>query len=148
MSSRTHVLTPPLPLRAVAVAAGLAVVGAVLIVLPTALQSPAAVGVIGWVLLAAAVVLLVAAAVSWRRMRVVVEFTDDGYLITGPGSREEGRWADVTKVTQAPTSLTIHHGAERRVRLVSQRGVTAELVHLTGDLTRRLDASRGYHGQL
>ena len=28
-------------------------------------------------------------------------------------------------------------GAEDRVRLVSQRGVTAELIHLTGDLVRR-----------
>jgi hypothetical protein len=34
------------------------------------------------------------------------------------------------------------------VRLVSQRGVTAELIHLTGDLVRRLDASRGYSSQL
>lgn len=81
-------------------------------------------------------------------MRVVVEFTDNGYRITGPGAQEDGDWADVTKVTQAPTSLTIHHGPERRVRLISQRGVTAEMVHLTGDLTRRLDANRGYHDQL
>ncbi|MFT3971603.1 MAG: hypothetical protein QM695_15340 [Micropruina sp.] len=148
MSSRTHVLTPPLPLRAVAVAALLAIVGAVLIVLPAALRLPVALAVVGWVLLVGAVALLVVAAVSWRRMRVVVEFTDDGFQITGPDSSEEGSWADVTKVTQAPTSLTIHQGPERRVRLVSQRGVTAEMVHLTGDLTRRLDASRGYQGQL
>ncbi|MFT4226907.1 hypothetical protein [Micropruina sp.] len=148
MSSRTHVLTPPLPLRAVAVAAALAVVGAVLIVLPVALQLPVVLAVVGWVFLIGALALMVVAAVSWRRMRVVVEFTDSGYRITGPEAHEEGDWADVTKVTQAPTSLTIHHGPERRVRLVSQRGVTAEMVHLTGDLTRRLDASRGYHGQL
>ncbi len=141
-------LTPPLPLRAVAVAAALAVVGAVLIVLPAALRLPVAMAVAGWVLLVGAVALLVVAAVSWRRMRVVVEFTDEGYQITGPDSHEEGVWADVTKVTQAPTSLTIHHGPDRRVRLVSHRGVTAELVHLVGDLTRRLDASRGYSGHL
>ena len=144
MSSRTHVLTPPLPLRAVAVAAALAVVGAVLIVLPAALRLPVAMAVAGWVLLVGAVALLVVAAVSWRRMRVRVEFSDEGYLISGPDAQEQGSWADVTKVTQAPTSLTIHHGPERRVRLVSHRGVTAEMVHLTGDLTRRLDASRGY----
>jgi hypothetical protein len=148
VSSRTHVLNPPLPLRAVAVSAVMAVLGAALIVLPAALRLPAALAVAGWVLLAGAVALLVMAAISWRRMRVVVEFSDDGYVITGTDSRQEGAWADVTKVTQAPTSLTIHHGPERRVRLVSQRGVTAEMVYLTGDLTRRLDASRGYHGQL
>ena len=148
MSSRTHVLTPPLPLRAVAVAAALAVVGAVLIVLPAALRLPVVLSVVGWVMLLGAVALLAMAAVSWRRMRVMVEFTDEGYEIDGPGSHEAGVWADVSKVTQAPTSLTIHHGPERRVRLVSLRGVTAEMVHLTGDLTRRLDASRGYHGQL
>ena len=77
-------------------------------------------------------------------MRVFAEFTDEGYQITGPGSHEQGNWADVSKVTQAPASLTIHHGPERRVRLVSRRGVTAEMVHLTADLTHRLDASRGY----
>ncbi len=148
MSSRTHVLTPPLPLRAVAVSAAMAVVGAALIVLAAILRLTVALTVVGWILLAGAVALLVMAAVSWRRMRVTVEFTDEGYLITGPESREEGSWADVTKVTQAPTSLTIHHGPDRRVRLVSRRGVTAELVHLVGDLTRRLDASRGYSGRL
>ncbi len=130
------------------VAALLALVGAVLIVLAAALRLPGALAVAGWVSLTGAVALLIAAAVSWRRMRVVVEFTDVGYQITGPDSHEEGLWADVTKVTQAPTSLTIHHGPERRVRLVSQRGVTAAMVHLSGDLTRRLDASRGYHVQL
>ncbi|MFT4215808.1 MAG: hypothetical protein QM619_01290 [Micropruina sp.] len=148
MSSRLHVLTPPLPLRAVALAAVLAIVGAVLIVLTSALDLLAALAVVGWLLLAGAVALLVVAAMSWRRMRVVVEFTDGGYRINGPESHEEGSWADVTKVTQAPTSLTIHHGPDRRVRLVSPRGVTAEMVHLTADLAKRLDASRGYTGQL
>ncbi len=99
-------------------------------------------------LLAGAVALLVVAWTTWRRMRVRVELTDEGYLIDGPDAHEEGRWADVTKVTQSPTTLVIHHGDEHRVRLVSQRGVTAELIHLTGDLVRRLDASRGYSSQL
>jgi hypothetical protein len=79
---------------------------------------------------------------------VRVELTDDGYVIDGPDAHEEGRWEDVTKLTQSPTTLVIHHGPDHRVRLVSQRGVTAELIHLTGDLVRRLDASRGYSSQL
>ena len=145
MSSRTHVITPPLPVRAVAVSAVLAIFGAALIVLPAALRLPGVIAFLGWVLLGGAVALLVVAALSWRRMRVFAEFTDEGYLITGPGSQEQGSWAEVTKVTQAPASLTIHHGPERRVRLISRRGVTAEMVHLTADLTQRLDASRGYH---
>ena len=148
MSSRIHVLTPPLPLRAFAVAAGLALVGAALIVAASAAGLSGAVAVVGWVLLAGAVALLVASALSWRRMRVSVELTDDGYRITGPDAEQQGRWADVTKVTQSPTSLTLHHGPEQRVRLVSRRGVTAELIHLSGDLARRLDASRGYTSQL
>jgi len=148
VSSRIHVLTPPLPLRAAVVAALLAIVGAGLIVAGAAMRLPGAVIVLGWVLLVGAVALAVVATVSWRRMRVSIELSDEGYVITGPDSREEGSWADVTKLTQSPTTLVIHHGSERRVRLVSQRGVTAEMVHLTGDLARRLDASRGYSSHL
>jgi len=131
-----------------AVAALLAVAGAALIVAGAATRLPGAVIVLGWVLLVGAVALVVVATVSWRRMRVSIELTDDGYVITGPDAREEGTWDEVTKVTQSPTTLVIHHGPERRVRLVSQRGVTAEMVHLTGDLARRLDASRGYSSHL
>jgi len=141
------VLTPPLPLRAVGLAALLAVVGAGLIVARSAAALPVGLAVIGWVLLVGAVALIVVAWTSWRRMRVRIELSDDGYVIDGPDSHEEGRWADVTKVTQTPTTLVLHHRDEHRVRLVSQRGVTAELVHLTGDLARRLDASRGYTQQ-
>lgn len=141
-------LTPPLPLRAFAVAAGLALIGAALVVATSAAGLPAALGIVGWVLLAGAVALLVASAVSWRRMRVRVELTDDGYIITGPDRQQSGRWSEVTKVTQSPTSLTLHHGPDQRVLLVSHRGVTAELIHLSGDLARRLDASRGYTGRL
>ena len=107
-----------------------------------------AVAVVGWILLAGAVGLVVVAWTTWRRMRVSVELTDQGYTIDGPGAHEQGVWTDVTKVTQSPTALVLHHGADHRVRLVSRRGVTAELVHLTGDLARRLDASRGYTAQL
>ncbi|MFT3859892.1 YcxB family protein [Micropruina sp.] len=148
MSSRVHVLTPPLPLRAFGVAALLAVAGAALTVTSSAARLPTVLTVMGWILLAGAVALCVVAANSWRRMRVRVELSDDGYVIDGPDAHEQGRWADVTKVTQTPTTLVIHHGPEHRVRLVSRRGVTAELIHLTGDLARRLDANRGYSTQL
>ncbi len=148
MSSRVHVLTPPLPLRAVGLAALLAVVGAGLIVAAAAAGLPVSVAVVGWILLAGAVALCVMAWTTWRRMRVRVELTDDGYIIAGPDAHERGRWADVTKVTQSPTTLVIHHGHDHRVRLVSQRGVTAELLHLSGDLVRRLDASRGYNSPM
>ncbi|HVK43636.1 MAG TPA: YcxB family protein [Micropruina sp.] len=144
MASRIHVLTPPLPLRAVALAALLAVVGAALIVAAAAARLPVALAVAGWIMLAGAVALVAVAWTTWRRMRVRVELSDDGYTIDGPDAHEQGRWSEVTKVTQTPTTLVIHHGDDHRVRLVSQRGVTAELVHLTGDLARRLDASRGY----
>lgn len=137
-------LSPPLPLRAVALSALLAVVGAGLVVAGSAAGLPTAVTVVGWILLVGAVGLIAVAWTSWRRMRVRITLTDDGYTIEGPDSREEGQWADVTKVTQSPTTLVIHHRDQHRVRLVSQRGVTAELIHLTGDLARRLDASRGY----
>jgi hypothetical protein len=144
VASRTHVLTPPLPLRAVAVSAVLALLGAVIVVLAGRFDWSIIVGALGWLFLLCAVVLLVTAALSWRAMRVLIELTDEGYLITGPSSREEGRWADVTRVTQTPTTLVLHHGNQRRVQLVSPRGVTAEMVHLSGDIARRLDVDRGY----
>ena len=137
-----------MPLRAVGLAALLAVAGAGLIVAGSAARLPVALSIVGWILLAGAVGLCIVAAATWRKMRVRVELTDDGYVIDGPDAHEEGRWEDVTKLTQSPTTLVIHHGPDHRVRLVSQRGVTAELIHLTGDLVRRLDASRGYSSQL
>jgi hypothetical protein len=142
------VLTPPLPLRAFGLAALLAVVGAAVIVTASAARLSPVLSVIGWIALAGAVALCVVAWTTWRRMRVRVELTDEGYTIDGPDAHEQGDWSDVTKLTQSPTTLVIHHGDEHRVRLVSQRGVTAELIHLTGDLVRRLDASRGYTSQL
>ena len=148
MSTRVHVLTPPLPLRAVALSALLARAGATLLVVSSAARRTRALAGVGWILLAGAVGLVVVAWTTWRRMRVRVELSDEGYTIDGPDSHEQGVWTDVTKVTQSPTTLVLHHGPDHRVRLVSQRGVTAELVHLTGDLARRLDASRGYTAQL
>lgn len=144
MTSRVHVLNPPLPIRPVALSAGLAVIGAGVIVAGSAAGVPVAAVVIGWIALVAAIGLIVLAWVAWRKMRVRVELDDDGYTINGPGIVEQGHWKEVTRVTQSPSSLVIHHGEQRRVQLVGLPGMGGALTALADDLAKRLDASRGY----
>jgi hypothetical protein len=84
---------------------------------------------------------------SWwlvRITRVQVVLDDDGYVIQGRESGLSGRWADVSRVTRGTDRITLFRSDGNRVQLIVPRGRLADLDGLGADITRRLDADRGY----
>lgn len=140
-----RVLSPRPPVRAVAIAAGVALLGVLLVVAPGLFGWSAYLIVSGVLLLIVSVVLGVVAFGVNARMRVRVTMDDEGYAITGPTLPQRGRWTDVTRVTQAPGRLVLHED-ERRVTLIDPSGSDAALTTLGAEIGRYLDRSRGYGG--
>ena len=136
----THVLRPVQPLRAYALAAILATVGAVVVVLGNVGGSIWVVS-LGALILACGLVLLGATVSSVRRYKVWVDLDEKGYAIHASTGDHTGDWADVTRVTRTVdgTQLTLHHDDERRTLLVGRDVTTLE-----SDIARYLDKSRGY----
>ena len=84
--------------------------------------------------------LTVAAFATPARRRVVVTIDDDTYSVEGSGEVHEGRWADVSRVTQSEdgSHVVIHEGPEKRTHLVFQ-GQSPELIErVLNDVRRRL----------
>lgn len=136
-------LSPRPPVRALLIAAGAALVGALLVIGSGVFGWPGFLAVTGALVLVLGCVLGGVAAVVSRRMRVTVAMDDEGYRIAGAASPQQGRWADVTKVTQAPGRLVLQEG-ERRVTLVDPSGGDRALTALGAQIGRFLDRSRGY----
>lgn len=144
---KTYLLKARQPVRAYALTAVLAVLGAGTVVAALDWKWPTAVQVIGWVLLGLALALVVTAALAVRRMRVTIELDDDGYAILGPNGERTGDWKDITKVTQSAggSRLTFHHGPERRTILIHPGGGgDPEFARLAHDISGFMDRSRGY----
>lgn len=143
----TFELVPRPPVRAYALAGLIAAVGAVLAVVASSAGWGSGAVALGLALLVAGVVLLAAAVVAARRMRVRVDLTESGYHISGPGGDREGPWSEVSRITLAADGhrLTLHHSPEHRTLLVTPNGPhDAELERLGQAMARRLDADRGY----
>ena len=138
------VITSRPPVRAFAVAAALAILGAVVAVLPVPGLWQTLLIILGLVLIVGAVGLVVAALTASRRQRVLVELGDSGYRVDGPGGVRSGQWADVTRVTASPGRITLHQGDDERVHLVAAGGQTPELDAIATAISKRLDAHRGY----
>ncbi len=143
MATSTYVIKPRPPVRAFALSAILALLGAAVIVLSAEYGWPVGVLALGVVVLVLSVALVVLAFVARSRMAVTVEITDDGYVVREPGGVREGRWADVTKVTEAPGRLTFHSGDDRRFHLMAPGG-SGDLDRIAAEVARRLDVQRGY----
>lgn len=120
MTESVHLITPRPPVRALIIAGVDSLLGAVLLVLSLSNSWH-------WVGVAFGIVLLVAglglaalafAAPSARAARLVID--DEGYRLTSGGQEQQGRWDEVSRVTQSEdgTRVTIHHGPERRNHLV------------------------------
>lgn len=138
-------LKPRPPIRAFAVVAVLAVLGAVLFV---------AADLVSWGL-----VLFIAAIVVWvfagllvlaiigaiARNRVRVEIDDQGYTVYGPQGKRSGVWDDVVRVTQSSTGrrVTIHRRNNSVVHLVG-RNEGVELARVKSSIVQHLDGHRGY----
>ena len=143
MATSTYVIKPRPAVRAFALSALLALLGAAVVLLAAENAWPTAVLALGVAVLVLAVGLIVLALVARSRMAVTVELTDEGYLVREPSGVREGVWSEVTKVTEAPGRLTFHAGDEKRFHLVSPAG-SGELDRIAAEVARRLDVNRGY----
>ena len=138
-------MTPRPPVRALALAAVLAIAGAASIVAPVGGVWGTVLVVLGVVLLGFALALGVLAFAAPRRQQVVIRVDDEGYRVDAPGGvRQQGDWAAVTRVTATPGRLTLHRGDHERVHLVSPAGPIQEMDALGEAISRHLDANRGY----
>lgn len=143
---RQFVLRATPPIRAYLTAAVASIVGAALIV---GWQSgwPAAVGVIGIVLLALALVLAVTATVLTFRFQTTVLVQRDTLTLSSGRRRTVYAWRDVSsiEVKGARLVVTPTDGSQPTVAYVDPRQVRQPSFQALGTaLAERLDASRGY----
>ena len=140
------VLAAAPPVRALAIAAGTEVVGALLLVGWQALDLPLAVAVIGALLLAFGTLLVAAALVLSGRLRTVVELTPDALRVTRAGKSRSVPWSAVREVKlQHPQLQVIAEDRAAGVVVTNPRGPRdARFADLVEALRQRLDTDRGY----
>ncbi|WP_072041968.1 hypothetical protein [Nigerium massiliense] len=130
--------------RAYALAAVLAIVGALLIVLANLNAWSVAVTVIGVVLLVLGVALVGLGYVAGKRMQVSLALDERGYSIRDRSGQREGTWAGITRVTQGPGRLTFHGTDDNGFVLYDPSGDAELLNRLAADVAEHLDHDRGY----
>lgn len=146
MAPTSYTIQSRPPVRAFAIAAAAALLGAFMIVFAGskdwALVLPLFLGVLGVILLLAGVALAGLAYWTMRATSVTLTLDDDGYRLTGRGSDHSGSWLEVNQVTQSESGLhiTIYHGPERRTHVVFSQ--TDQIDAVVDDLRTRLKASR------
>nr|WP_300148251.1 hypothetical protein [Propionicimonas sp.] len=144
MAPTTHEVRQRPPVRALALAGVLMVVGLVLMLMATLLDASLPLTVIGLVIIGLGLGLFAVSVWIARTMRVQVRLDEDGYAITARTTSQVGTWADVVRVTRGTDRITLHHKDGGGVQLVVARGRTDDLDALSSDIAARLDASRGY----
>lgn len=143
MPTTHHVRQRP-PLRALALASALMVIGLVLMLMSHLLGWHLALALIGTLALLLGVGLLTASWAMAHSMSVEVVLDEEGYRVYGGGTDETGRWADISRVTIADGLLTLYRLDGSTLRLVVSRSSVADLDALGADIARHLDADRGY----
>lgn len=140
------VLAPPPPVRALAIAAGLVVVGVVLLVLTSAYSWPVGLLVLAVVLAVLGVVLALAALVLTRRIRSVVLSTPELISVDHAGARHELRWSEVGEVRVVGHRLVLSRKeGEGSVSVLNPRmRANPTFLALMTEVQQRLDADRGY----
>ena len=140
------VLAPPPPVRALAIAAGLVVVGVVLLVLTSAYGWPVGVLVLAVVLAVLGVALALAALVLSRRIRSVVLSTPELITVEHGGARHELRWSEVGEVRVVGHRLVLSRKeGEGSVSVLNPRmRANPTFLALMSEVQQRLDADRGY----
>lgn len=145
MPERTFVLRPRPPLRAFAIAAILSLVGAVLLVFALQNEWHVVVTLVASVTLVLGIALFAMALVSMARLGVRVTLNDEGYRVSGTNQEHVGKWADVTKVTQAVhgAHITIYHGNVRRTHLIFPGGsAQRHMQDVVDEITERLNRAK------
>ena len=140
------VLAAPPPVRALAISAGLVVVGVVLLVLTSANRWPVGILVLSVVLAVLGVALGLTALVLTRRIRSVVLSTNDGITVEHDGGRRTLRWSEVGEVRIVGHRLVLTRKAgEGSVSVLNPRmRANPTFLALMADVQQRLDADRGY----
>ena len=140
-------LTAPPPVRALAIAAVVAMVGAALIVGSRALGLGPVVLAVGVAGLGLAVALSVAALILVARLRCTLVLDTDGIAVIRARRTNRLAWSDIDKVSLTGPRLTLvtkaSDGADVSVvNLRGQRDPT--FISLARAIRGRLDADRGY----
>ncbi|QIK72450.1 hypothetical protein G7070_09445 [Propioniciclava coleopterorum] len=145
MSTQEFVIRPRPAVRAFALAAAAALLGALALVGGSAWGWGVVGTTVGIVLMLGGLGLAILAVVSARRQAVTVSFDDEGFRVASAGEpTHTGTWSAVTRVTGAPGRLTLHEGDERRTHLIAPRGSDADLDAIGEAIGHHLDADRGY----
>jgi hypothetical protein len=141
-------LSPPPPVRALAISAGGALLGAAGVVVASAL------GWVGWVLVLAgtlltlAIVLAVVAVIATWRLRTTVLVGAGGITVRGGGTRGSLRWSEIDRVVQeGPHLVLLARGDPSPTDLVILRPRSAAdptFTALVEEVRARLDRDRGY----
>lgn len=140
------VLSARPPVRALAIAAGLAVVGALLLVLSEVFGWPVGLAALALVVLVLGVGLAATALVLTGRVRTTVQTDDEQIAVTRGGRNANARWADVKEVQVVGHRLTLR--GEQGTGLVTVLNPRSRsnpvFLALMAEVQQRLDADRGY----
>ncbi|HEY0239415.1 MAG TPA: hypothetical protein VGC37_12275 [Friedmanniella sp.] len=140
------VLAAPPPVRALAISAGLVVVGVVLLVLTSALGWAVGVLVLGIVLAVLGVALGLTALVLTRRIRSIVLSTPDAITVEHGGDRHALRWSEIGEVRVVGHRLVLSpKEGQGNVSVLNPRmRANPTFLALMAEVQQRLDADRGY----
>jgi uncharacterized membrane protein len=138
-------LTPPPPVRALAIAAVTALVGAALMVVSQVLDLGPVVLVVGLVGLVLAVILAVAALALGVRARAQLVLEAEAVTVRRSGQQSRVPWSDIDTVTLTGPRLTLVRKSGADVVVVNPRTpADPTFAALLAALQRRLDTDRGY----
>lgn len=140
------VLAAPPPVRALAIAGGLVVVGVVLLVLTSAYGWAVGVLVLSIVLVVLGVGLALAALILTRRIRSVVLSRPDTITVEHGRDRHELRWSEVGEVRVVGHRLVLSRKeGQGSVSVLNPRmRANPTFLALMSEVQQRLDADRGY----
>jgi hypothetical protein len=145
---QTHfVLTPPPPVRSLAISAVAAVIAAAVIVLASALQWPRALAATGIVIMVLAFALGIIALVLTVRLRTTLILDSKSITIIKGRHRRVLDWSMIDSVRlQGPRLklITKPQGGVDATVLNPRSATDARFTALVADIGRRLDADRGY----
>jgi hypothetical protein len=145
---QTHfVLTPPPPVRSLAISAVAAVIAAAVIVLASALQWPRALAATGIVIMVLAFALGIIALVLTVRLRTTLILDSKSITIIKGRHRRVLDWSMIDSVRlQGPRLklITKPQGGVDATVLNPRSATDARFTELVADIGRRLDADRGY----
>jgi hypothetical protein len=140
-------LTPPPPVRSLAISAGAAVIAAAMIVLGSALNLPQVIVIAGVGLMILAVILAVVALVLTGRLRTTLVLDPKSITIINGRRRQVVPWSmiDVVRRQGARLLLITKPEGGSDVTVLNPRAETdATFSALIVEIQKRLNADRGY----